>query len=118
MAKDAKGHGSDAHGGGLAGGYARFGEAMAGLQRDVAHRVSDDRAAAKELAAGSQKSGPVPTHPGTPGGLGRGLQVDWSKAPNPHTGGGFAANARYKRNKRAAEYVEKRSARPSNFRLK
>lgn len=63
MAKDAKGHGSDGHGGGLAGGYARFGEAMAGLQRDVAHRVSDDRAAAKELAQGSQKSDPVPAHP-------------------------------------------------------
>lgn len=82
VVKDSMGHGSNSAGGSLAGGtspglgstYALFGQAMAGLQTAVAGRVASarraraqDQGAAKELARGSQKSDPVPLHPGALG---------------------------------------------------
>jgi hypothetical protein len=59
-----------------------------------------------------------PDHAGGTKSLGRGLAVDWSKAKNPYSGGGFASAARSRRNSNAATYVASRATRPSNFKLK
>lgn len=70
MAKDAKGHGSDARGSGSAVHAGSYEALEVGRYGPSAHSWSDyggDKAAAVALANGHPKSEPVSVHPGTPG---------------------------------------------------
>ena len=144
MAKDAKGHGSDARGGAgrmpipdhpyhlktdaelhfIAKDAHEAAQAMQGHSSASENKYLDQvndastvlgyrgRGGAMQIAA---QHGIDTSHLSS--GLGRGLGVDWSKAPNPYAPG-FASAARARRTDRAGTYVAVRSARPSNFKLK
>ena len=142
MAKDAKGHGSDGRGGpaqpipghpyhGKTDAELHFiakdahaaAQAMQGHNSTAENKYRDQvndastvlgyrsRGGAMDIAA---QHGIDTSHLSS--GLGRGLGVDWSKAPNPHAGG-FAGATRARRNSNAQEYVASRATRPSNFKL-